>query len=520
MNLLLNPLFRVQTPTGLKRMNLPQLLEALSADRVESLPGLQRHQEDAFHIFLCYLAGAVLAREGRADAVQDESFWRDGIRRLTDQGDDCAWTLVVEDVTKPAFMQAPLPSKQYFTKFNPKEPKAVTPDELDILQTAKNHDVKTKRTVKVEPEHWVYALVSLQTMTGQMGRGNYGIARMNSGTGSRVCVGLIYDERPGGRWARDTQKLLTHCAELLSGPWGYRTDGWVLTWLPAWNLKTSLPLSELHPFFIEIARSVRLVLQGGEIRALGAASEGNRIAAKELKGVLGDPWTPIVTPDTKAWTVTAPYFSPKRLRDLLFEDGFTAPLMQHPDTEQANVACYLKASVLAPGGMGKTDGFHEAVIRIPAKATASLFRRGPAHDHLANLSKTGLNDAGQMQNKVLKPALFSLLEAGPEKIDFDKREVGDWVNHAIRRFGDAWADDFFPWLWHTIDQPDANAARRKWLNTLREKAWRVLQEAIVRFPERNNRRYRARVCAAGLFYGSLYKVFPDLKEDHHASRTG
>ncbi|MEI7868861.1 MAG: hypothetical protein WCI11_13295 [Candidatus Methylumidiphilus sp.] len=84
MNLLTDPVFRVETPDGQERLSLPQLLEALGLDRVESLPGLQRHQEDAFHIFLCYLAGAVLARESQTDPCQNAEFWLEGIRRLTE----------------------------------------------------------------------------------------------------------------------------------------------------------------------------------------------------------------------------------------------------------------------------------------------------------------------------------------------------------------------------------------------------------------------------------------------------
>lgn len=56
-NLLFDPLLRVKTTQGVQSLSLPALLAALAGDRVESLLGLQRHQEDAFHIFLCYLPG-------------------------------------------------------------------------------------------------------------------------------------------------------------------------------------------------------------------------------------------------------------------------------------------------------------------------------------------------------------------------------------------------------------------------------------------------------------------------------
>ena len=85
MNLLTDPLFRIETLNGLEHQDLPGLLEALGKDRVASLPGLQRHQEDAWHVFLCYLAGAVLNRAQSDDPRQDAPFWRAGIRGLTRQ---------------------------------------------------------------------------------------------------------------------------------------------------------------------------------------------------------------------------------------------------------------------------------------------------------------------------------------------------------------------------------------------------------------------------------------------------
>jgi CRISPR system Cascade subunit CasA len=507
--LLADPIFRVETHEGPTRLNLPALLAALGGDRVDSLPGLQRHQEDAFHIFLCYLAGAALARSGRDDPIQDEAFWREGLLVLAD-GNENAWNLVVDDPTQPAFMQAPVPRKEDFAAF---KPKAETPDELDVLQVAKNHDVKAQRARTVETETWAYSLISLQTMTGLMGRGNYNIARMNSGTGSRLRVGAVYDGKPGSQWQRDVKRLLACRPDLLAGNWGYRSDGTVLIWLIPWDLKTPLYLSQFDPFFIEIARAIRLVANPNGFRAFGAGSEGARIAAKNLKGLLGDPWTPIVNDgkEMKAWTVMS-RFSPKDLRDLVFgDDRLQIPFMQRPDPDKTSHAHTLKLAVLAPGGMGKTNGFHEAHIRIPGKAAGLLFRPGPERDQLAGRSKEWLGRAGEIQNRVLKPALYSLLEAGPEKINFDKREVSAWVDQATKQYSEAWAGNFFPWLWRSLDQND-ETARRGWLEHLRDLAWTVLQDAIERLPVRTGRGYRSRVRAEGAFYGALKSQFPDLSD--------
>lgn len=153
MNLLTDPLLSVDTAKGTQHFNLPRLLAGLGNDEVTGLPGVQRHQEDPFHIFLCYLAAAVMVREGVDSPCQSEDFWREGIRRLTGRDHDLAWTLVVDDPTKPAFMQPPLPSASDAKKL---KLKATTPDGLDLLPTAKNHDLKRSRMNLPTTEQWVY----------------------------------------------------------------------------------------------------------------------------------------------------------------------------------------------------------------------------------------------------------------------------------------------------------------------------------------------------------------------------
>lgn len=511
MNLLIDPVFRVETSVGRECHSLPELLQALGDDRVESLLGLQRHQEDAVHIFLCYLAGAVLAREGRTDPRQNAEFWLAGLRRLTGRDDDCAWMLVVEDVTRPAFMQAPAHQKADFAAF---KPKAMTPVALDILPTAKNHDVKSTKSENAMPDAWVYALISLQTMSGFFGQGNYGIARMNGGFASRPMVALADTPRPGTRWRRDTAKLLAVRDELLAGPWRYSPEGLALMWTQPWDLKTSLSLTTLDPFFIELARAVRLVSDKGRIVAFGASSKAARVAANG-DGVLGDPWTPINLNDKKkgqsALTVSSAGLTPELLRNLLFEEGYAPGKMQQIDAGQENRDCCFNATVLVRG-QGTTDGFHHIALSVPGRAAGRLFRRNSERDKLARLSKTALNDAKEMQNRILKPALIALLEGGPDKINFDKREINAWLSAAVKQYSDAWAVDYFPWLWRIAEHADDDAARLQWLQALSVKAKTVFADALARYPSRQGRRYRSQVQAEALFYGSLYKTFPELKE--------
>jgi CRISPR system Cascade subunit CasA len=514
MNLLVDPVFRVQTAQSKAVLNLPALLEALGEDRVESLPGLQRHQEDAFHIFLCYLSGAILARAGLTSPHQSEEFWRRGIRMVTDRRDDRAWILVVANPKEPAFMQAPLDGDVSFNKF---KPKASTPDELDILSTAKNHEIKSSRAERAHEEDWVFSLINLQGMSGFFGQGNYGTPRMNGGFGSRPRLRLEYSRRMGQNFCDDITRLLALRPKLLQGGWRYQDIGLLLLWTVPWDLKSSLPTAGLDPFFLEITRAVRMVsVEGGSCFALGAPSEAARVEAGALNGCLGDPWIPINRKKESALTVGGRGFTPELLSELIFERDYELQAMQRPVAGKESQSCDFHASVLVRG-QGKTDGFHDVLVRIPAAIAGSLFRPCAIRDTLADRSKTALNDSGEMQNRVLKPALLSLLEAGPDQINFDKRELSDWIGRTLRRFGQSWSDDFFPWLWKSLDSPDPEGACREWRKALCDKAMVILKEAMLSFPARDGRRLRAQVRAEGVFIGCTYKIFPDVMEGIHGN---
>ena len=133
MNLLKDPIFRIYTRRGLERASLPELLALLGQNEVESFVGLQRHQADAFHVFLSYLGAAALVRARTEDPVQDVHFWYRSLLGLSGGIGTEPWELVVDDFSKPAFMQAPLPPEDH-GKLKPLEPLSVAVDSLDVLQ--------------------------------------------------------------------------------------------------------------------------------------------------------------------------------------------------------------------------------------------------------------------------------------------------------------------------------------------------------------------------------------------------
>jgi CRISPR system Cascade subunit CasA len=178
--------------------------------------------------------------------------------------------------------------------------------------------------------------------------------------------------RLGARFLRDVKVLLSYREIFLKAPYQYTDHGLALLWIEPWDGNTSLPLSGLDPFFIEVARRIRLVDRCGII-AFGANSKGARIAAQFLKGNLGDPWTPIKMSTSSALTPAASGLPPGLLRDLIFQDNYQLTSMQCPSSE--DTTGWFCASVLVRG-QGTTDGFHEAAIRVPARIRPILFGGG------------------------------------------------------------------------------------------------------------------------------------------------
>ena len=120
-------------------------------------------------MFLVQLAALALWHAKRAarrpsELPADPASWAAALRALTaNHADDAPWRLVVDDDAKPAFLQPPAPPGLKWTTVH-------TPDELDVLITSRNHDLKQTIAYQAAPEDWVFALVSLQTSEGYSGR--------------------------------------------------------------------------------------------------------------------------------------------------------------------------------------------------------------------------------------------------------------------------------------------------------------------------------------------------------------
>ena len=331
-NILTEPLIRFDHSDGCRReASLPEVYAALMADEVDAFPALRPHQRHAWHAFLVQLGVIAIQRAGLAEPPTNADDWHEIIRALTKDEfpNDEPWHLVVDDITKPAFMQPPASSEERKDDFKDKDP-VLTPDELDIISTSRNHDVKTSSLYDVEADNWIFALINMQTMDGRPGSGYYGVSRMNSNDGSRTAFSLT----PSLRWGRHVLKDILSLLDADYSTWDMKWNGIKLLWTESWDGKKSeaLALDKLHPFYLEVCRRCRMKedIKGLHmVKAPQVKGGGLRVEAKASRGNVGDPWT-LVNADEKglkALTMQRDSFSYKNLVEYLFEPEWKLPVL-------------------------------------------------------------------------------------------------------------------------------------------------------------------------------------------------
>lgn len=513
-NVLTEALVRVALSNGDKRaLSLPEIFAACAADRIVSYPALRAHQEAAWHAFLVQIAvmGCEVLEHPEPPG-DDPSAWLQVLRALTPLWPcDEPWHLV-NPPHLPAFFQPPV-SDAALEAF--KGEPILTPDTLDILVTSKNHDLKAERISQAQPDDWLFALVSLQTQEGQMGSGNYGIARMNGGYGSRPFMGVAPLAGPGARVMRDARVLMDP-----SGAWDppdiFAERSAIpfipLAWVESWDGVSQLDLGDLHPLFVECCRRIRLNLDT-DSQAISAQATGSkfaRIASKNLNGVLGDPWAPVESGDQpKVFSITSEGFSYRKVTELLFSGGrrtYNKPYLARLRSSERGSEFAMEFAALARG-QGKTEGFHKRTLVMPSTVSQYIEADTPT---TAKLAWERVEQAGNAWGKALRPALMMLFLGGPEE--------PNWRDPAAARLADSWHhvfdarvdEEFFPALWSALEQ-DPDIAARAWAETLRDIARAAFADATNAAPQRTERRFIAEARAADLLENALRKALPVLR---------
>jgi CRISPR system Cascade subunit CasA len=485
-------------------LSIPDVFAALACDEIEGFPALRPHQAPAWHAFLVQVGALSLHRAGVSELPTKASDWMTLLAGLTAPHSDTAWSLVVDDPTRPALLQAPVVKPEQFENY-----KTVidTPDALDLLVTSKNHDVKSERMAEASPEHWLYALVTLQTFEGVMGAGGgkYGIARMNGGFGSRPMLGVVPRGGPGLRFSRDIIRLLAARPAISSRVPGLGTKNQVgLMWLVPWDGNGQLTIEELDPFFVEICRRVRLAVVSDSVIAVGVRSKVPRIAvSKEMKGVTGDPWAPIARDDNKVLSITGDGFGYARMVDLQDRATYERPPLAEVDQGDAAHGLTIDAVALARG-QGKTEGFHTRRIPISNTIARRLIGR-EATDRLAALGRARVNEVGGFARSVLRPSLFMLFQGGPDEVNYGKvstnAQVGTWMKAFDTEIDRVFFDDLFAEFdaRELNDLARADIENRHWREKIRELGLDVFNRAMDAAPRNASRWHRARARSRSFF---------------------
>ncbi|MCT8999210.1 hypothetical protein [Chelativorans intermedius] len=503
-------------------LTLAGVLAALARDAVESFPALRPHQAMFWHMFLVQLAALALHRAGRDRPPEDEAAWAALLRGLTPAfAEDEPWCLVVDDWSKPAFLQPPVPDDVEFDN------EAPTPDAIDLLITAKNHDLKQAIARAGTPEDWIFALVSLQTGEGYGGRNPkkgtfyFGIARMNGGSSSRAMLTLaplpgadekVMAPRPGAWFSRDVRTLLAKREEMLDQTkLDYPDTGLGLTWLAPWPEGEQLQTGDLDIWFIEVCRRVRLLSRSGRFVGLKGTSKATRINAKHLKGVVGDPWAPIHRQESKSLTIGDDGdFHYRILVELLFSGEWIMPLLaRRAPFETAETPVAIVAQALARG-TSKTGGFRSRLVPVSSPAARSGWNRG-AREKLNLLARDQI-DTIKRFDRALAYALA--LAAADGVHDNVKREFYVYTKPA-RAHLERHADSiFFAHLWRQFeaaeqDEAVRQAAEADFVRDLWQRTRDIFEEFLPTMPCPSLYRHRAEARARAALWGNR-----DLRRNH------
>ena len=422
---------------------------------------------------------------------------------------DEPWHLVIEDITSPAFLQPPASSEDKLTDY-----KSIvnTPDELDMLVTSKNHDLKSSVSTHGNIDDWLFALITLQTMEGFGGAGNYGISRMNGGLGNRPVFTLApastdgMNVRMGRHIRRDIEALLEHHSTPVSD-YPMTESGVGLLWTQSWDgtAAQKLLLNALSPFYVEVCRRVRLRAdENGNLYAIRATSKAARIESKAMNGRTGDPWTPINQKESKALTLAKGGFTYKRIVDYLTGEDWDWPaLLESKQSDPDDMALVARAMVR---GQGKTEGYYERVIPITTKVKTAMMRRASTQE-LGDIAKERITDVGKVQ-RILRHAVSVFAAGGGDSIaDEHRARANPWANR-LDEIVDA---TFFEDLQDEFekDESERQAIRNRWLLNNEDSdgvinhARKILHEAEDSLPCNEMRRYKARTRAEGVFEGRI-----------------
>lgn len=491
-SLLRTPVFSIRDSSGPRQVSLSEIMARLSSGGIDSFDGLRSHQQRPWHCFLVQLAAVALGPEGAPPETPEE--WASRLLDIS-QGED-SWQVITPDLSAPAFLQPPLSEKESL------EPQYRNdthhPDDLDVLISSTAHSTKPSRIRHPRMEHWVYALITLQTTQGYIGRGNYGIARMNGGFGNRALLTLS----PDLSWARSFQRdleVLRRQRKEIGEP--FDKDGHALLWELPWDgsKESALPLSSLDPHFIEVCRRIRLLDDPttGEITCWRTSTKGPRVDVPDsLNGRLEDPWTPVNTDEGKAVTIGEAGFKYEQVASIFFEHVHRAPpSLQIHERDLEFDQTFLVARTLVRG-QGKTKGLKRRLIPFPDPSRLS--------ENLPLLSSRAeelLEKCNEVSSSLLYPAAsqYAFGDEGPG----DNDSIAPLISSYSRQVNER----FFSLLFSSLEETEEELMAT-WDTALLKMARSAFTDARQRASLSSARRWRRKAEATDVFESAARRVLP------------
>ena len=390
MNLLETPCIQALTSHGLCSLTLPGVLAGLDEGSVSGFPELRPHQEAPWHAFLVQIA-ALAQRATESRRPVGVSTWADRLRALSrlHGAGNRGWRLYTSSPSDPAILQPADPGGLTWNTH-------ATPDDgLDILVNAKYHDRKFDVARQARPEHWLYALVTIQACACYDGPRLYHTARINGAFASRTFLGTAPIDDASGAidlsawWRCDVDLLLSSRPRTAADPIaGVERPSSAPLWLVPWREREQLELPDLDPWFLDTPRRVRIIRRpSGSLAIQRAGSIRPRINAAGARGVTGDPWTAIHARDGKAFTLPGP-LNDRLLLDLLFGGNWTPPLCVRWDTSSASRRLAIVAQGIAKRDK-KITGFHQRFVPLPFGA-AEVLAAGNIGNEIADTLRADL----------------------------------------------------------------------------------------------------------------------------------
>ena len=493
------------------RLSLPGIFEALGSDKVDGFLALRPHQRASWHMLLAQLGAIASYRSGsRPETAED---WAAALLALAP---DEAWDLVGEKDDAPAFLQPPM-SGSYKDEIR-------AADAIDVLVTSKNHSVKAGQAVNAEPDVWLFALVSLQTMQGGLGVGNFGISRMNSAYGSRPFIGVAPPGGFGAHVMRDIDLMLEARADL-SDRTGLSEDGHELLWTLPWDGTTQLRFESLAPWYVDVCRRVRLRRDARGIYAQRENSTKPRVDMSGRNGITGDHWAPINLKEAKLYTADARGFSASVACALLLPSGgerrFALPDAMRLLPSDREMRVLMRVLVR---GQGKTEGYHEREIPF-RRRTVSLFQTAEGTERVADLAREHLTELDEIGGAIRYGVIGFCAGGDRDLMRKPSKAVArqaDTLAGPIRAALLAEADArFFERVQDRLETPEDEIGQ---LRDLIGRARDLLLPAMDTFPAPTSRRLRSRVAGERAFYSALRyrkgrisplydQIFPRKKEN-------